>query len=409
MSAPQYKPEIRWKKLCALVIAGVLIAPLCVHAQEQPGALQPVPAIGPEALALIPKNVARWHMGASLTLSDGQTIHPQSARRFPEGALLADDDTLTYELGPGTTEFIIELGDFHRLSRMGFMSQGASGTVSISTSAVKLDAGSAQWQQGAAAQSFSAGQALSVEFAEADAKFVRLVFNVSSPGPIGSLLLAGATSVADTAFASDLYDIQQVRSLTDDQRNDFDFGALHAGARVAFISGGEPDEARAMIDDDPTTIFNFSRSDGIVIIDLNRIAWIEDISVLSSSGAGTLEVYTFAALPGQVDPESGTWQLPASFFQDSTPAGVSDPASSDGRLQVTLPGAEARIVVLRSQGGGSTPPSFSEISVVGPVPSDTRFLAYAPTFEFATPPDVLRAPAAPSPISVAPRIPPASP
>jgi hypothetical protein len=407
MSAPQFKPEIRWQRLCAVTILSVVLSPALLFAQGQ-ATLQPVPPIGNEALASVPKNVARWHMGASLTLSDGQSIHRQSAKRYAEGALLADDDTLSYELGTGRTEFIIELGDFHQLSRMGFMSQGAAGSVSIYTSPVKLESGSSQWQQAANGQAFDESQPLSVDFAETDAKFVKLVFDITKPGSVGSLLLEGATSVADTAFASDLYDITEAQSLTDDQRSDFDFAALHAGARVAFISGGNPGDALAMIDDDPTTNFEFSGSEGLVVIDLNRNAWIEDISVLSSGGAGTLEVYTFAALPGQVDPTSGELLLPPTFFQDTPPTGVSSPESTDGRLQVKIPGSEARFVMLRWQGSGA-PPSFSEISVVGPVPADRRFIAYAPTFEFAAPPDTSRVPAPPSPTSIAPRIPPASP
>lgn len=404
-------PYFKDKTRTALVFLLLVTLPQYLAGQAPDIELHQLPPPDKAALAKVPKNVARWHMGTTLTrVADGTTIEPQTADTFSEGALLADNETRTLDLPVGRTEYVMELAEFHKLSHAFLASNGAVGTISLAAADVALAPDSGEWLPLGSPTPFDPANPASLEFPVTEAKYVRITFDISEPGAVGNFTLQGTTSVAETPFNAEQYDIDQVKNLKEEETVAFDFASLHAGSSVSHVSGGDLGGAQAMIDDDTETAFTFPTSvNDAVMIQLNQTSLLDEISVLMDSGPGTLKLYTFTALPEGLDAgEGGVVTLPGGFFEENPPRHEFTFDSPTDRTSVQLVGVEARYVMLQWEGATDAPFTVSEISVNGPVPRDWRPVGYNEEFQFATPPPGADIPTAPTINAEVPQIPPNS-
>lgn len=98
------------------LLSAATIAPSALTAQSSETVdLYRVPEPTPEQLERIPKNLARWHMGATLILVEDdqfQRIQVPDVGYFDESIFLSDNSALTYTIDPGQHHFIDQLPSY---------------------------------------------------------------------------------------------------------------------------------------------------------------------------------------------------------------------------------------------------------------------------------------------------------
>lgn len=122
-----------------LLLAGLaLFSCNASHAESAKAVdLYRIPEATAEVLEKIPKNLARWHMGATLVLikeEQFQRIQIPDVGYFDESIFLSDNSALTYTIGEGTHDYIIDLGQFMRVSRFFINNQSATGSFALFSS-----------------------------------------------------------------------------------------------------------------------------------------------------------------------------------------------------------------------------------------------------------------------------------
>src|SRR5437868_7661439 len=108
---------------------------------------------------------------------------------------LSGDPASVYRLRTGTTRILISLAQIENIDNIAFLNSEAKGTVTIAMSSAKLSPESPQWHD-VRQEELSSGL-ISARIGPAEAKYVRLTFDVSSPGRIGSLGIYSAAAVSD--------------------------------------------------------------------------------------------------------------------------------------------------------------------------------------------------------------------
>jgi hypothetical protein len=111
----------RSKLALALLAAGVtLSSTITFRALEGTPGLYRTPEPNQHTTVGTPKNLARWHIGATLVLVEDdrfQRIGVSEVGYFEESVFLSDNSALTYEIQQGTHTYIIDLGQFVQVSR----------------------------------------------------------------------------------------------------------------------------------------------------------------------------------------------------------------------------------------------------------------------------------------------------
>jgi hypothetical protein len=130
-------------------------------------------------------NVARVTLGAHLD------------DKIAEVTLLSEKATPGYLLSEGQTDLVLSLAKIENLDHISFQNNGAVGTVTIFTSNSKLAVASSQWHQ-IAKQSLS-GKIAKIKLGPAEAKYVKLRFDINGTGRIADL---GAYSTANLTMAN---------------------------------------------------------------------------------------------------------------------------------------------------------------------------------------------------------------
>src|SRR5207253_10781423 len=140
--------------------------------------LQKVPPLTVAQAPNYPQNLARLDLGAQIE-SD---MPGDASSSVP---FLSGDPASVYALRPGTTRLLISLAKIENIDSVAFLNSEAKGTVAIALASAKLSPESPQWHE-ARQEELSSGL-ISARIGPAEAKYVRLTFNVSSPGRIGKL------------------------------------------------------------------------------------------------------------------------------------------------------------------------------------------------------------------------------
>jgi hypothetical protein len=271
---------------CALIYSLSLGIAVATSAAEL--VLQKVPPLTEAQAPNYPQNLARLDLGAQ--------IESESSGDLPEAtALLGGDPTSVCALKEGAITLLIALPRIENIDRVVFSDAGINGSVAIATASAKLPASSPHWHK-SQADEISDGLVTS-RIGPIEAKYIRLMFDVRTPGKVGNLGIYSATPVSD-------FTVPRPRAAADKTVGGaakINFADLHGQARVIFVSSGQDLRlANNMIDGQAGTAHTFVANDTTpaAIIDLGRAVPIDRISTLSTSAPAVATFYLSDTLPG---------------------------------------------------------------------------------------------------------------
>jgi len=330
--------------------------------------LQKVPPLTVAQAPIYPQNLARIDLGAQIE-SDLPTDASFSV------PFLSGDPASVYALRTGTTRLLISLAKIENIDSVAFLNSEAKGTVTIALSSAKLSPDSPQWHD-AGQEDLSSGL-ISSRLGPAEAKYVRLTFNVSNPGRIGNLGVYSAAAVSDFTMPR-ARKIVAGTSAEAVAKANYNLADLHAKARTIFVSSGDDLKlAHNMIDGQPGTAYAFAANDAApaAIIDLGRSVPVNRVSTFSTSGSAVVTFYVLDALPAD---NTGNPASALRIDSQRLAAFKTVGASSDdgsGRVAVNFEETTGRYVMLVwTPSTQKENFSVAEIAVFGPA-SNARLLA----------------------------------
>src|SRR5437588_8546750 len=250
--------------------------------------LQKVPPMTVAQAPNYPQNLARFDLGAQIE-SD---VPADASSSVP---FLSGDPASVYALRSGTTRLLISLAQIENINSVAFINNEAKGTVTIATSSAKLSPESPQWHD--AGQEELSGGLISARIGPAEAKYVRLTFNVRNPGRIANLGIYSAAAVSDFTMPR-ARKIAANSSVEGTSKASYNLADLHAKARTIFVSSGDDLKlAHNMIDGQPGTSYAFAANDAApaTVIDLGHSVAADRISTLSTPGSAVVTFYLLAA------------------------------------------------------------------------------------------------------------------
>lgn len=338
---------------CGSIVAG------CASLRAGEIVLYRVPAITAAQAASLPQNLANIERGAKL-----EAVGRSSADSSVLSSLISGDPAANYPLLRGVTSVTLSLPQIENLDRIS-LSCSAEGTLSIATSNANLPPENPQWHN---ATPQNLATSVTANVGPAEAKYVRLTFNITAPGRVAGLAVYGNRSLGNPAFHGGL----QKRLL---KGGPVSFGLVslanvNAKARAVYVSS-DVRGADNMIDDQIATSYSFAAADvsPVAIVDLGKVCSLRRLSAAFGPSRGNLEFYVLQALPGA--PSSGTLpdtlQLTDSAFASLKPAGSGMDDGTQGHASVEFPATAGRYVVVRwipaTQEGGSF--TIAEIAAFG--------------------------------------------
>jgi hypothetical protein len=326
--------------------------------------LQKVPPLTVAQAPNYPQNLARFDLGAQIE-SD---VEADASSSVP---FLSGDPASVYALRTGTTRLLISLAKIENINSVAFLNREAKGTVTIALSSAKLSPDSPQWHD-AGQQELSSGL-ISASIGPAEAKYVRLTFNVRIPGRIGNLGIYSAAAVSD-------FTMPRARNISAQAlaKANYNLADLHAKARTIFVSSGDDLQlAQNMIDGQPGTSYTFAANDAApaAIIDLGRSVPVNRISTFSTPGSAVVRFYVLDTLPGDSigNPAAALRIDPQTLAAFKIVRTGSDDGS--GRVAVNFEETTGRYVMLAWTPSTQDPNfSMAEVAVFGPA-SNARLLA----------------------------------
>jgi|SRR5437016_4800699 len=331
--------------------------------------LQKVPPLTVAQAPNYPQNLARLDLGAQIE-SD---MPGDASSSVP---FLSGDPASVYALRTGTTRLLVSLAKIENIDSVAFLNSEAKGTVTVATSSAKLSAKSPQWHDEARQIELSSGL-ISAKLGPAEAKYVRLTFNVSNPGRIGNLGVYSAAAVSDFTMPR-TRKIAAGTSAEAVAKANYNLADLHAKARTIFVSSGDDLKlAHNMIDGQPGTAYAFAANDAApaAIIDLGRSVPVNRVSTFSTSGSAVVTFYVLDALPAD---NTGNPASALRIDSQRLAAFKTVGASSDdgsGRVAVNFEETTGRYVMLVwTPSTQKENFSVAEIAVFGPA-SNARLLA----------------------------------
>ena len=277
------------------------------------------------------KNLARLNCGARITwISDQGSQAPNVSHRGtnPATDLLLDDNTLSCHIAKGDNVFLVGLPKISNLDRFTFINEkpDLTGTVQVFVSNYRLSANDSNWTPIGRRVEFGKERFMSVSLTGAEGKYVKILFKADVEGTIAGFGLYGPRTLAAfaeqqhrrTAAAANISYLLQERS---PQNNlNFNYANLYARARVVWVSSGSKELANRMIDDDPTTAFDFAPNDPhpTAIIELSTDERLRRISAVYETHRGRLDIYLLNERP---DPAMLDTLKPAVSVSDTTGTG----------------------------------------------------------------------------------------
>ena len=228
--------------------------------------LQKVPPLTIEQAPGYPQNLARHRLGAQVELASqnnsGSTPQVDAKlrdRNALEAAVLGDDPTVGYALPIGRTTLLVSLSAIENVDNISFLNDGVRGDVTVASASAKLPLESPQWHK-VSQQELTSGT-VKAKIGPAEAKYVRLTFNVTEPGRVAGLGLYPTVAVSDFTMP------RPSKAAVENQSKRFGLISynvtdLHAKTRALYVSSGENlKQANNMIDDQASTSFSFANND----------------------------------------------------------------------------------------------------------------------------------------------------
>src|SRR5213080_124294 len=252
--------------------------------------LQKVPPLTVAQAPNYPQNLCRVVLCAQIDCD----VPDDASSSVP---FLSGDPASVYGLRTGTTRLLISLAQIENIDSIAFLNSEAKGTVTIAMSSAKLSPESPQWHD--AGQEELSNGLISARIGPAEAKYVRLTFNVRTPGRIGSLGIYSAAPVSDFTMPRAQKIAANSASNAVPKAN-YNLADLHAKARTIFVSSGDDLKlAHNLIDGQPGTIYVFAANDAApaAIIDLGRSVSVNRISTSSTPGSAVVRFYVLDTLP----------------------------------------------------------------------------------------------------------------
>jgi hypothetical protein len=333
------------RSFAALIFSASLIQPCLAVAdgvQTAPDATSAAAATDDSNAA---KNLARMNCGAKIDwiTPEGRVAAVPKAgdNNSSATALLMDDDTLSCPLQEGNTTFIITFPKTSLLDRFTFLNENAAaeGEMKIAVSNYRLAPESPKWTEVNGNVAFSHKRLFNLSMVGVEARYVKLSFRVQKSGRIAALGLYGGESLKHFSARKQFIRVSNTTAMSriEDTLN-FNFANVYAHARVVFVSSGAPPSSHRMIDDDPTTAFQFAPSDPhpTAIVELSDWERLNRVSAVYKMETGRLDVYLLKELgsnPGEL--------------ADAKPIASVTDAKAGGKAAVDFDPQGARYVALR--------------------------------------------------------------
>lgn len=271
----------------------------------------------------------------------------QSSASIGNSSALLNEGALEASKVPaGASHVVITLGAQEVVEDVSFINEGVSGSVTVSCSTDMN-----QWVSLAQAGFDASERLVSLRFAGAQAKYVKLSFNASNGASIRSLSISGPSKVSD-------YKAVQVK----EKGTEVDLASASSGAKPIYMyptptNVGDNEGARQTFKF-PKTTERFRT----VVYDLGNTRTIKKFSAAYSRVPTRLEVFAFESLPEKKDWRGKLTLDPAIF--DSAPIVASGEDSVGKGLMQLSPKqpVRARYVALRFE------PNFDKRGVAGLAP-----------------------------------------
>jgi hypothetical protein len=303
---------MHWQTQLQGIIArgiGVLLVSTCVFSSataEEVVTLIATDADAATALQQRPLNLLKPGMG-SRVLAAGGVAEADSVAGTTLDRLASEQPV---EGTPVQVDLTFELGAGRNINRVYFHPGQAPGAVTVLAADSAKSAVLGQWTALSENLEFAGGEPVEVDFAYTSARILRV--SVQSPVPIqisgfgvsgedvaGQVTFMGATTVGGDNGAT-----AQPGAMP----TEMDWATPYTGALVSHISGGDPVLAQDMIDDDVTTFFEFpsQQREHYILIDIGSPREVSKVSMILSSGAGRMEVYSLSVLPAGLQRGEGS-------------------------------------------------------------------------------------------------------
>lgn len=236
----------------------------------------------------------------------------RSSQGIENAAALVSDGTVeAARLGVGKSSATIQIAGIHLVDHVTFANDGIEGKLMVATSA---DA--SKWVPTGQAVFGSKDRVVEARFAPAQARYVKLDFELSSGGTLRCLWVAGATT--DKSYKGEPLNL-----------------ASGIGGSRAIYAFPEPTNTGEK--DTHLNVFKFPRSKDrfrIVVYDLGSMRTIKQFSAAYSSRPTRMEVFAFEQLPEKED-WRGKKTLDPSIFEKEKPVASGEDARGVGHITVT--------------------------------------------------------------------------
>ncbi len=363
-------PRAAW----GVALPSSALALLCFTIFASPAAadlLKKTPDLNEIKRATYPLNLARINLGAHIK-SDRPTEATQKivddardeSRSNTGMTLISDDESISTPLLPGKTSYIISLPQTYPLDLFNFQNYKCAGKFSIFLSKNDLDFNSPDWRPAGQIITFAKDHVYESHFTMADARYVKVTFDVSIPGEIRAFGLFGTAKNYGLRGKPEVVDAQQPV----EQIVNYSYSALYtAKSSVAYVSstglGNKLSDANYMIDNNISTSYSFAPDDPhpCLILDLSSTTPLRRISGTFNSPPGNLDIYLLYRLPGSdssdvagllpFESPSGTGRLPIFLAQIrlSAPPSLTIPPAFFDKTKpyrtIEMPGGARRMAV----------------------------------------------------------------
>ncbi len=333
--------------------------------------LKKTPELNEIKRATYPLNLARINLGAHIK-SDRPTELTQKivddekdeSRSNTGMTLISDDQSISTPLPSGKTSYIISLPQTYPLDLFNFQNYKCAGKFSVFLSKNDLDFNSPDWHPAGQVITFAKDQVYESHFTMADARYVKVTFDVSIPGEIRAFGLFGTAKNYGLRGKPEVVDAQQPV----EQIVNYSYSALYtAKSSVAYVSSSGPgsklSDANYIIDNNISTSYSFAPNDPhpCLILDLSSTTPLRRVSGTFTSPPGDLNIYLLYRLPGNDSSDvagllpfgspSGTSRLPIFVAQIrlSAPPSLTIPPSFFDKTKpyrtIEMPGGVRRMAV----------------------------------------------------------------
>jgi hypothetical protein len=324
------------------------------------------------ALVVLPANAAWQRIGgidkrptdlASASVKDVSVTASSGGIGQPEN-LLSDNVADATRLDQGTSAVTIRVHRQADLSLVSFINDGVAGKVSVAASS-----DSKAWAPLGQAVVTAADRSVVVKFATAQARYLRLEFDLAQGGAVRSLSVFGSDTDND-------FPVQDSDNAEGPQVN---VGGGLGGTRVIYVdprlSGSDDDALRFNRFDFPESEDRFRT----IIYDLGRERTLTEVGSVHSARPVRFYAYTYrdAELPEKAD-WRGRMSFDPASFETIKPVAVVEDSRGSGYIKARLANAVmARYVALRWE-PDFNPPGFGVMNISVMASSVTPQVAFQP-------------------------------